>query len=199
VAAGQRGLKRGLAARQRTVILMLDETIIPETPPLYSCYGRLGEQVCIPITGNRAKRILHGVINVWNGEVLLLITEEWVQETHQAFLTMIRSHWRGWNIVLFEDRGAPHTAEDSLVMARTMHIELRFLPTATPELNAMDHLWRHVKGRGLANRATRTIDKSADTASRYLLDMSRRERLRKAGVLSGNFWLTKGLVCRRTF
>jgi hypothetical protein len=42
----------------RTVLLMLDETIITETPPLYSCYGRRGEQVEVPITGNRAKRIL---------------------------------------------------------------------------------------------------------------------------------------------
>jgi transposase len=169
---------------------MLDETIITETPPLYSCYGWLGEQVCIPITGNRAKRILHGVINVWSGEVLLLITEEWVQETHQAFLTMIRSHWRGWNIVLFEDRGSPHTAEASLAVAKELNIELRWLPKATPELNAMDHLWRHVKGRALADRATRSIDDSADGACWYLLAMSRHERLRKAGVFSGNFWLT---------
>jgi hypothetical protein len=89
---------------------MLDETIITETPPLYSCYGRIGTQVRVPITGNRAKRILHGVLNVWSGDVLLLITEEWVQETHQAFLRMIRAHWRGWQVVLFEDRGSPHTA-----------------------------------------------------------------------------------------
>jgi len=34
------GLKRGLATRSRIVLLMLDETIITETPPLYSCYGR---------------------------------------------------------------------------------------------------------------------------------------------------------------
>ena len=39
---------------------MLDETIITETPPLYACYGHIGEQVRVPITGNRAKRILHG-------------------------------------------------------------------------------------------------------------------------------------------
>jgi hypothetical protein len=117
VAPGERGLKRGLAERRRTVILMLDETIICETPPLYSCYGRIGEQVCVPITGNRAKRILHGTINARSGEVVLLITEEWVQETHQYFLSMIRSHWRGWNIVLFEDRGSPHTAEASLELA----------------------------------------------------------------------------------
>jgi transposase len=199
MAAGKRGLKRGLATRERTVILMLDETIITETPPLYACYGRSGEQVCVPITGNHARRILHGVLNVQNGEVLLLITQEWVQETHQAFLVMIRSHWHGWNIVLFEDRGSPHTAGESLRLARELHIELRFLPKATPELNAMDHLWRHVKGRGLANRATQSIDESADSACRYILDMSRRERLRKAGVLSGNFWLTKRLFCQRTF
>jgi transposase len=199
MAAGKRGLKRGLATRKRTVILMLDETIITETPPLYACYGHIGEQVCVPITGNHARRILHGVLNVQNGEVLLLITEEWVQETHQAFLIMIRSHWRGWNIVLFEDRGSPHTAGESLRLAGELHIKLRFLPKATPELNAMDHLWRHVKGRGLANRATQSIDESADSACRYILDMSRRERLRKAGVLSGNLWLTKGLFCQRTF
>ena len=178
---------------------MLDETIITETPPLYQCYGRVGEQVYVPMTGNRAKRILHGVLNISSGAVLLLITEEWVQETHQAFLAMIRSHWRGWNIVLFEERGSPHIATESLRGARELHIELRFLPKATPELNAMAHLWRYVKGRGLANRATRSIDDSADSACRYLLDMSWPERLRKAGVLSGNFWLTKGSSCERIF
>jgi transposase len=146
--------------------------------------------VCVPITGKQVKRILHRVLNVWSGDVRLVITEEWVQETHQAFLTMIRSHWRGWHIVLFEDRGLPHLADASMEMAKALHIELRLLPQATPELNAMDHLWRHVKGRGLANRPTRSIDISADTACRYILAMNRHERLRKAGVLSGNFWLT---------
>jgi transposase len=199
MAAGQRGLKRGLATRQRTVILMLDETILTETPPLYAGYGRIGEQVCIPITGHHARRILHGVINIRSGEVLWLITEDWVQETHQAFLAMIRSHWRGWHIVLFEDRGSPQLAGESRRVASELHIELRFLPRATPELNAMDPLWRHVKGRGLANRATRSIDESADQACRDLLDMSRRERLRKAGVLSGSFWLTTPWSGERTF
>lgn len=169
---------------------MLDEIIITETPPLYSCYARKGCQTCVPITGNRQKRILHGCLNIWSGEVLLLITREWVAETHQAFLQMIRAHWRGWQIVLFEDRGTPHKAEDSLSLALEFGIEVRLLPRATPELNAMDHLWRSVKGRGLSNRPTRSIDDSADQACRYILEMSRRERLRKAGVLSGDFWLT---------
>lgn len=170
---------------------MLDETIITETPPLYSCYCRIGEQACVPVTGNRRKLILHGAINISSGDTVLLITAEWNQDTHQAFLLMVRAHWRGWHIILFEDRGTPHTAEESLELAATLGIEVRLLPRATPELNAMDHLWRAVKGRALADRPTRSIDDSADAACRYVLEMNRHERLRKAGVLSGNFWLTK--------
>jgi transposase len=170
---------------------MLDETIITETPPLYSCYCRVGEQAWVPITGNRQKRILHGVINVMSGDCLLLITKVWDEVTHQYFLEMIRSHWRGWHIVLFEDRGTPHTSEDSRDVAQELGIEVRLLPRATPELNAMDQLWRRVKERSVADRPTLTIDRSADAVCRDILDMSRQERLKKAGVLSGNFWLTK--------
>ena len=169
---------------------MLDETIITETPPLYSCYCRIGEQCCVPITGNRQTRILHGAINISSGDTVLLITPEWNQDTHQAFLWMVRAHWRGWRIVIFEDRGTPHTAEESRELATALGIEMRLLPRATPELNAMDHLWRHMKRQALANQRTRSIDGSADDACQYILGLSRQERLRQAGVLSGNFWLT---------
>jgi transposase len=168
---------------------MLDETIITETPPLAACYGHRGEQVEVPVTGTHARRVLHGAINIRSGDVLFLITEVWDQGTHQAFLDMMRQHWSGWSIILFEDRGSPHTAATSRRHAKARGIEVRFLPRATPELNAMDQLWRYVKGRLLANRATQTIDASADAACQVLLAMSRHERLRKAGVLSGHFWL----------
>jgi DDE superfamily endonuclease len=170
---------------------MLDETIITETPPLYAAYGRIGEQVRVPITGNRAKRILHGAINIYTGDVLLLITEVWEQEEHQGFLSMVRSHWRGWNIVLFEDRAPQHTAPGSRQWAKRLGIEVRWLPRATPELNAMDHLWRQAKRVTQANRPPQPIEQSAMEACWYILDMSPRERPRQAGVLSGNFWLTK--------
>lgn len=168
---------------------MLDETIVTATPPLDSCYGRIGEQVSVPITGNRAKRVLHGALNIRSGDALLLITWDWVQETHQAFLEMVRGHWRGWHIVLFQDRGSPHTAEDSVALAEELRIDVRWLPKATPEVNAMDQLWRRTKGQMVASRATAAIDTSADNICAYILGLSPHERLRKAGVLSGNFWL----------
>src|SRR5215217_3381864 len=162
---------------------MLDETIITETPPLYCCYCRKGSQASVPVTGNRQKRILHGALNVTSGDALLFITREWVAETHQAFLRMIRWHWRGWRIILFEDRGTPHTTEESLILAKALGMQVRLLPRACPELNAMDHLFRFVKSRGVSNQPTHSIDESAMAACRSLYALSRRERLTKAGVL----------------
>jgi DDE superfamily endonuclease len=170
---------------------MLDETIITETPPLYSCYGPIGEQVRVPIAGNRSKRFLHGAINVKSGDVSLLITREWTRETHQGFLSMIRSRWRGWDLVLFEDRASQHTSEGSMEWATELGIEVRLLPRATPELNAMDHLWRHTKREAVGDRETVTIDGSALAACQYIIDLSPQERLRQAGILSANFWLVK--------
>jgi hypothetical protein len=189
LAAGKRGLKKGLWSQERTLVLMLDETIITETPPLYCGYGRSGEQVCVPITGNRAKRILHGALNILTGEVLLLITDVWDEVTHQYFLEGVRLHWSGWDLIVFEDRGSPHTAEESMELAARLRIQVRLLPRACPELNAMDHLFRFVKTRAVANRPTRSIDASAMAACRYIYTLRRQERLVKAGVLSGSFWL----------
>jgi hypothetical protein len=168
---------------------MLDEMIVNEVPPLYSCYGRRGQQVRIALRGNHAHRVLHGAINIANGSVVLLITDIWDQVTHQYFLGMLRSYWRAWNIVLFEDRGSPHTAAESLWLADDLHIELRMLPTATPELNAMDHLWRHVTGEVLANRPVQSIEQTTLQVCQHIYNLSPQERLKKAGILSGNFWL----------
>ena len=53
----------------------------------------------------------------------------------------------------------------------------------------MDHLWKELKRLSAANRQFRTIDAGADYAEHWLLDLTPREALRKAGVLSEDFWL----------
>ena len=65
------------------------------------------------------------------------------------------------------------------------------LPRATPELNARDPLWRHTKRETVGSRATKTVATSALDACQYIIGLGPRDRLRQAGVLSGNFWLTK--------
>jgi hypothetical protein len=68
-------------------------------------------------------------------------------------------------------------------------MQLIWLPKQWPELNAMDQLWRELKRLVASNRQTETVDHLAQQAERWLLELSPQEALRKAGVLSENFWL----------
>jgi hypothetical protein len=169
---------------------MSDATIITETPPLRAAYAPVGEQAVVPITGNRAKRVVFGALNIHSGHQELLITSHWETSTWQTFLCQMRKSWRGWHIILFIDRGSPHTADDSQELADKLAIEIRWLPVATPELNAMEGLWRNGKDHILANTTNPSIDVSADEICHHILNLTPRQRLQKAGVFSGNFWLT---------
>ena len=64
--------------------------------------------------------------------------------------------------------------------------EIRWLPVACPELNPVDHLWRHFRADVLANEPEPDLDASLERSYRYLLSLTPFERLRKAGVISGS-------------
>ena len=80
-------------------------------------------QAQVPITGDRAKRILFGAFNPKSGSLTLKEALRWNQDTFQQFLRQVRRHWRGWRIVLFLDRGSPHKAKRSQALARSLAIE----------------------------------------------------------------------------
>jgi len=77
----------------------------------------------------------------------------------------------------------------SHALAARLGIELVWLPKQCSELNAMDHLWRPVKGQVSANWQWSTVDEHADHAERWVLGLSDRQALRKAGILSEDLWL----------
>lgn len=171
------------------MILFVDSTIFLEVPPLRAMWAPIGEQACVPITGEHDKRILTGVLNIKTGDYLQYASTEFKQADFQYVLRLIRAHWRGWHIVLFLDKAPAQWAHASRRLARQLGIQLRWLPTACSELNPVDHLWRHVKGDVLANEPTPDLDRTLQYAWDYLESLTPRERLRKAGVLSGHFWL----------
>lgn len=170
-------------------MLFTDATIITETPPLRARWALEGKPVAVPIIGSRNKRALYGALDIKTGAICLDQALKWNQDSFQEHLRHLRSQWRSWNIVLFLDRGSPHTAKRSRKLARELGIELRWLPVACPELNPVEGLWRYLKGKALANQPTLWMEELMERACRYIQFLSPVERLRKAGILSGNFWL----------
>jgi hypothetical protein len=187
--SGKRGLKKGLKGRQRTVILFLDSTIFTEVPPLRAMWALMGEQAQVPIIGSHGKRFLTGVLNIQSGDYLDYVSERFRQANFQEVLRLMRSHWRGWHIVLFLDRNKPHRTAASLGLARQLGIQLRWLPKACLELNALDCLWRHLKDEVIADRPTPDLDAVLAYARDYVASLSPEARLQQAGVLAPGFWL----------
>ncbi|HSN24255.1 MAG TPA: transposase [Methylomicrobium sp.] len=190
LATGKRGLKHGLQGRKRTVCLFIDSTIFNEIPPLRAMWAPIGEQAEVPILGqHREKRILTGVLNIQTGSYFQYSSEAYNQDIFQLILKLIRCRWRGWHIVLFLDRISAQWAHRSRRLAKQLGIQLRWLPKACPELNPVDHLWRHLKKDVLANEPLPDLETTLQYACAYLNGLSPHERLRKAGILSGHFWL----------
>lgn len=153
-------------------------------------WAPIGQQAQVPILGqHRAKCILTGVLNIQTGSYFQYSSEAYNQDTFQLILKLMRRRWRGWSIVLFLDKISAQSAIRSRRLAQDLGIQLRYLPTACPELNPVDHLWRHLKNDILANEPLPDLKTTLKHACAYLDDLSPRKRLRKAGSLSGHFWL----------
>lgn len=171
------------------VWLFLDATILRLFPPLRAAWAMRGEQAVVRITGRNAKRVLFGVINPRTGHRIVLRRPTMRQADFQAFLRRLRQPYPGRPIWLLLDRAPCHEAIRSQVLAAGLNIELIWLPKQCSELNAMDQLGKELKNKISSNRQFKTIDEHARQAENWVLDLSNRQALRKAGILSTNFWL----------
>jgi transposase len=169
----------------------MDSTTIREIPPLHYAWSPIGVQTLVPLIGSHAKRVLSTVINLRSGDQLSHVTPTFAQTDFQDLLRLTRAHWRGWKIILFLDRASPHTAYRSVALAKSLNIQLRWLPTACPELNIVDCFWRHIKYEVLANEPTPTLAAAVQRAVDYIAELTPHQRLQKAGVFSDNFWLAR--------
>lgn len=171
------------------VLLILDETVLRWFPPLRYSWAFRGEQAEVKITGRNAKRVLFGAINPRTGHRLVLRRYRQRQEDFQAFLHYLRQHYRGRPLWLLLDKAPCHDAVKSHQLAARLGIVFLWLPTQCPELNSVDHLWKELKRLIAANRQFETIDKEAEHAENWFLGLTATKALRKAGILSKDFWL----------
>jgi transposase len=171
-------------------VLFIDWTLWRLFPPWRAAWSRRGEQALVPITGQNAKRVLFGAINLHTGHRVVLIGKRAGGAEARAFFEELRRRYRqAGRIWLLLDRASAHTNDKTLRLADELRIELVWLPQQWPELNAMDQLWKELKRLIAANRQATNIDAWAQEAADWILTLSTQDALRKAGILSPNFWL----------
>jgi hypothetical protein len=171
------------------VLLFADETGLRLFPVLRRAWALCGEQAKVAITGRNAKRVLFGAINLRTGHRLVLRRPNMRQEPFQAFLRLVRQAYPGRRIGRLLDEAPSPLAAKSQARAARLGIVLLWLPKQCAEWNAMDQLWRELKSHISANYQSPTIDDHAAAAEEWIMALTPTEALRKAGILSHNFWL----------
>ena len=171
------------------VLLFQDEIILRLFPVLRRAWSLRGEQAKVGITGRNAKRVLFGAINLRTGHRIVMQYSGLNQQGFQAFLRLLRRFYPGRPICLLLYEATAHTAPKSQSLAEALSITLIWLPKQCPELNAMDHLWKELKADISANYQYQSIEQHADVAKEYTLILTKKQALKRAGILSKNFWL----------
>src|SRR3954464_146603 len=110
------------------VILFEDETTLRWFPPLRGMWARRGEQAEVRITGQNAKRVLFGTINVRTGHRIILRRPQTRQADFQEFLRLLRRRYGGRPIYLLLDKAPCHDTRGSRGLAAELEIELLWLP-----------------------------------------------------------------------
>ena len=174
---------------KKAALLFMDRTLLRMFPPLRMAWGWRGRQVRVPISGYNAKRVLFGTIDVRTGHRVVMRRRGTTQADFQAFLRELRRRYRGRPVWLLLDSAPCQTAAGSQALAAGSDIELVWLPKQAAELNGTDQLWKELKRETSANRQYDNIEEHTDQAERWVLTLTTTEALRKAGMLSQNFWL----------
>jgi DDE superfamily endonuclease len=171
------------------VLLGEDETGLRLFPVLRRAWALQGEQAHVAMTGCNAQRVLFGAMNLRTGHRVVLRCPTMAQAHFQAFLRLVREAYAGRPIALLLDEAPGQRAAKSQRLAAQLDMALIWLPKPCAELNAMDQLWRELKGHISANYQYPTIDAHAAAAEQWIRSLTATEALRKAGIRSKNFWL----------
>lgn len=171
------------------VLVMEDETILRLFPVLRRAWSLRGEQAHVAVTGRNAKRVVFATINIRTGHRISLRAANMRQANFHRLLREVRRRYGKRGVYMLLDEAPCHIAGKSKALAAALDIRFIWLPKQCSELNSMDQLWKELKGDVSANHQYDGIEEHADAAHEWLLDLTNKEALRKAGVLSKNFWL----------
>jgi hypothetical protein len=158
-------------------------------PPLRAGWFLRSKPAEVPISGENAKRTVFGTIDVETGKRILVPREGACAIDFQALLRLTRKEYGHTKVALLLDGASRHSAGESEQLAADLEIDLIYLPVRASNINPMDRLWKWGKDKICANKQYLSIDYQAERFIEYLLGLSPQESLRKAGILSGRFWL----------
>lgn len=123
-------------------------------------YGwiKRGESKVIAMLPSQKRLTINGVVDIKRLDLMTSMQHEMVTaETVKDFLTLLRRRKPGGKIYLICDNARYYHNAGVKAYAKSMAIELVFLPPYSPNLNLIERVWLYFKKSVLYNRCYRTF------------------------------------------
>lgn len=135
-------------------LIFEDEASFRQDPTLYQTWSRVGKQPLIPTTGQRNTQKIFGAINLYRTRFIYRQDQVFNARTYILFLEQIvRAHFPKKCHVIHDNASYHKDGEVVLwVMDHHQYLALHSLPPYSPELNATERIWHHVRVNGTHNR-----------------------------------------------
>lgn len=172
-----------LQATAETLILIEDETILKTLPPLRQMWMPSGQQVQVPTPFQNDDLYLYGALELHSGSYCHAFYDAGNSEHTISYLQQLLVSYPDQPILLIWDQARYHTSHAVQEwIAAQPRLTTMLLPKYAPQLNPVEHIWRHLKAQVAAN-LTRSLKALQQACDRFFDELAPIDLLRMAGLL----------------
>jgi transposase len=162
-------------ASPEQIFLLGDSAEVSLFPTITRCWTRIGQQRVILTPGVRAqKRWNWGAVNPVTGQTVFVVHHRRNSVGFRRLLAAISRAYElpahpGRKVVLFVDNDQAHKAKavSRLLEKHENRIQLEWLPSYSPELNAQEDIWQHMRRRVTHNHYFEHMDTLLEAVDQF--------------------------------
>jgi hypothetical protein len=130
----------------QTVLLATDEASLYLQATLQRVWAPVGQTPIVRLSPSRDKLHFYGTLNLRTGTELVRRSPHMTAAATVLHWQQLLDHYPDLPILLLCDKAPWHQGpEIRALLAATPRLELLYFPTAAPELNPQEHLWKAVR------------------------------------------------------
>ena len=151
------------------MILAGDEALLYLQATTTRVWAPQGQTPQVPVHPGREKVQFYGTLNLHTGEQYLMRTDRMTAATSAQHLQHLLTNVPEVSIVLLWDRAPWHRgAPIRQLLEAHPRLQIYYLPTAAPDLNPQEHVWKAARTAVSHNHADRSLDHLADRFEHHL-------------------------------
>lgn len=134
-----------------------------------ACWGPRGETLMVRIDPGRAHTSFYGTLNLATGNVVVTQVEKMNAQTTAQHLETILSAYPERKLLVLWDKAPWHNGPAvRTVLEANPRLSVLTFPTASPDLNPQEHVWRATRRKVAHNHAQRRLPDLAARFETYL-------------------------------